>query len=278
MLSQGFKEQIYDIYRYLPPATQVVLISATLPNEILEMTRKFMTDPVRRTLSAGTAGHARDTSTTRPPLAAGAGSDSGQARRADARGHQAVLRRGRAGGVEVRHALRPVRHPHHHAGASPPTPPSPHAPRATFPARPTSSREAALSRCGTASPSPRGPGCAGGHLLQHEEEGRLAHPQDEAGKLHRLLHARGHAAKGARRNHGRVPLGRLARPHRHRRVGPRHRRAAGQPHTHHPLPPSPRRCGRVPLAAPPAPIARPLRCPPCSRADLHLALPARCRS
>ena len=47
MLSQGFKEQIYDIYRYLPPACQVVLISATLPNEILEMTRKFMTDPVR---------------------------------------------------------------------------------------------------------------------------------------------------------------------------------------------------------------------------------------
>ena len=47
MLSRGFKEQIYDIYRYLPPATQVVLISATLPHEILEMTRKFMTDPVR---------------------------------------------------------------------------------------------------------------------------------------------------------------------------------------------------------------------------------------
>jgi ATP-dependent RNA helicase len=47
MLSQGFKEQIYDIYRYLPPACQVVLISATLPNEILEMTNKFMTDPVR---------------------------------------------------------------------------------------------------------------------------------------------------------------------------------------------------------------------------------------
>lgn len=43
----GFKEQIYDVYRYLPPATQVVLISATLPHEILEMTNKFMTDPVR---------------------------------------------------------------------------------------------------------------------------------------------------------------------------------------------------------------------------------------
>lgn len=43
----GFKEQIYDVYRYLPPATQVVLISATLPHEILEMTNKFMTDPIR---------------------------------------------------------------------------------------------------------------------------------------------------------------------------------------------------------------------------------------
>uniref|UniRef100_A0A061SBT7 RNA helicase n=2 Tax=Tetraselmis sp. GSL018 TaxID=582737 RepID=A0A061SBT7_9CHLO len=47
MLSQGFKEQIYDVYRYLPPDTQVVLVSATLPHEVLEMTHKFMTDPVR---------------------------------------------------------------------------------------------------------------------------------------------------------------------------------------------------------------------------------------
>uniref|UniRef100_A0A8C5UZ08 Eukaryotic initiation factor 4A-III n=1 Tax=Microcebus murinus TaxID=30608 RepID=A0A8C5UZ08_MICMU len=47
MLTKGFKEQIYDVYRYLPPATQVVLISATLPREILEMTTKFMTDPIR---------------------------------------------------------------------------------------------------------------------------------------------------------------------------------------------------------------------------------------
>ncbi|KAK2112261.1 Eukaryotic initiation factor 4A-III [Saguinus oedipus] len=46
-LAEGFKEQIYDVYRYLPPATQVVLISATLPHEILEMTNKFMTDPIR---------------------------------------------------------------------------------------------------------------------------------------------------------------------------------------------------------------------------------------
>lgn len=38
--SGRFKEQIYDIYRYLPPETQVVLVSATLPHEVLEMTHK----------------------------------------------------------------------------------------------------------------------------------------------------------------------------------------------------------------------------------------------
>jgi len=47
MLNKGFKEQIYNVYRYLPPKTQVVLLSATLPNDILEMTSKFMTDPIR---------------------------------------------------------------------------------------------------------------------------------------------------------------------------------------------------------------------------------------
>ncbi|KAH9605764.1 hypothetical protein KSS87_012184 [Heliosperma pusillum] len=47
MLSRGFKDQIYHVYRYLSPDLQVVLISATLPNEILEITNKFMTDPVK---------------------------------------------------------------------------------------------------------------------------------------------------------------------------------------------------------------------------------------
>ena len=47
MLNKGFKDQMYDIYRYLPPSTQVVLVSATLPVEVLDMTRKFMNDPVR---------------------------------------------------------------------------------------------------------------------------------------------------------------------------------------------------------------------------------------
>jgi ATP-dependent RNA helicase len=47
MLNRGFKEQIYDIYRFLPPSTQVVLMSATLPQSVLDITRKFMNDPVR---------------------------------------------------------------------------------------------------------------------------------------------------------------------------------------------------------------------------------------
>ena len=37
MLSRGFKEQIYDIYRHLPPGTQVILVSATLHEEVLEV-------------------------------------------------------------------------------------------------------------------------------------------------------------------------------------------------------------------------------------------------
>jgi len=47
MLQKGFKEQIYDIYRYLPETCQVVLVSATLPHVIVEMTKLFMNDPVR---------------------------------------------------------------------------------------------------------------------------------------------------------------------------------------------------------------------------------------
>lgn len=47
MLNRGFAAQIYDIYRYLPSTTQVVLMSATLPASVVAMTRKFMNDPVR---------------------------------------------------------------------------------------------------------------------------------------------------------------------------------------------------------------------------------------
>jgi len=47
MLDKGFKEQIYDIYRHLPPATQVVLVSATLTPDVLAVTNKFMNHPIR---------------------------------------------------------------------------------------------------------------------------------------------------------------------------------------------------------------------------------------
>ncbi|KAL7008793.1 translation initiation factor eIF4A [Cystobasidiomycetes sp. EMM_F5] len=47
MLSQGFRDQIYDIFQLLPPSTQVVLLSATMPAEVLEVTTKFMRDPIR---------------------------------------------------------------------------------------------------------------------------------------------------------------------------------------------------------------------------------------
>ena len=46
MLNRGFKDQIYDIYRYLPPL-QVVLISATMPQEVLDMTKLFMNEPIQ---------------------------------------------------------------------------------------------------------------------------------------------------------------------------------------------------------------------------------------
>lgn len=47
MLNAGFKDQVYDIYRYLPYNTQCIVVSATLPQEILAMTQKFMRNPVR---------------------------------------------------------------------------------------------------------------------------------------------------------------------------------------------------------------------------------------
>merc|ERR1739844_450336 len=47
MLSRGFKDQIYDVFQYLPSEVQVCLFSATMPVEILNMTKRFMRNPVR---------------------------------------------------------------------------------------------------------------------------------------------------------------------------------------------------------------------------------------
>lgn len=47
MLSRGFKDQIYDVFQHLPPSVQVCLFSATMPEDILEISQRFMRDPVR---------------------------------------------------------------------------------------------------------------------------------------------------------------------------------------------------------------------------------------
>lgn len=47
MLSRGFKDQIYDIFQYMPSKVQVCLFSATIPEEILEISTRFMRTPVR---------------------------------------------------------------------------------------------------------------------------------------------------------------------------------------------------------------------------------------
>ena len=46
MLSRGFKDQIYDIFRELSGNIQVVLLSATMPEEVLDVTKRFMRDPI----------------------------------------------------------------------------------------------------------------------------------------------------------------------------------------------------------------------------------------
>jgi len=47
MLSQGFSEQMYELFRFLPRDVQVALFSATLPPEVLDISKQFMRDPVR---------------------------------------------------------------------------------------------------------------------------------------------------------------------------------------------------------------------------------------
>lgn len=47
MLSRGFKDQIHDLFKSIPSDTQVVLLSATMPADVLEVTKKFMLDPIQ---------------------------------------------------------------------------------------------------------------------------------------------------------------------------------------------------------------------------------------
>ena len=47
MLSRGFKEQVYEIFQYITKECQVCLFSATMPDIALDISRKFMRDPIR---------------------------------------------------------------------------------------------------------------------------------------------------------------------------------------------------------------------------------------
>mmetsp|Transcript_43295 Transcript_43295/g.80470 ORF Transcript_43295/g.80470 Transcript_43295/m.80470 type:complete len:417 (-) Transcript_43295:113-1363(-) len=47
MLSGLFQEQVYEIFKYLSENVQVCLFSATLPLHVMDLTERFMRDPVR---------------------------------------------------------------------------------------------------------------------------------------------------------------------------------------------------------------------------------------
>lgn len=47
MLSRGFKDQIYEIFQFIPKQSQICIFSATMPQQALELTEKFMQNPTR---------------------------------------------------------------------------------------------------------------------------------------------------------------------------------------------------------------------------------------
>ncbi len=47
MLSAGFKDQMYKIFQYMPNNIQIGLFSATMPNELQELTSKFLRSPIK---------------------------------------------------------------------------------------------------------------------------------------------------------------------------------------------------------------------------------------
>ena len=46
LLSNDFKSQIYNIFQFMPDNIQVALFSATLPNDLINITNKFMRNPI----------------------------------------------------------------------------------------------------------------------------------------------------------------------------------------------------------------------------------------
>ena len=52
MLSTGFKEQIYNIFKYLSNNIQIALFSATMPPMLYNLTDKFMRNPIKITVKS----------------------------------------------------------------------------------------------------------------------------------------------------------------------------------------------------------------------------------
>lgn len=54
MLSYGFQSQIQELFQYFNSNIQVAIFSATMPNEIIRLTDKFMNNPIKLTMRAET--------------------------------------------------------------------------------------------------------------------------------------------------------------------------------------------------------------------------------
>lgn len=47
MLSKGFMDQIQEVIMAMPGTAQFVILSATMPPDVLDITKKFMTNPIK---------------------------------------------------------------------------------------------------------------------------------------------------------------------------------------------------------------------------------------
>ena len=47
LLSKGFKDQIHDVFQHINCEAQIALFSATIPKEMINLTNKFMRDPIK---------------------------------------------------------------------------------------------------------------------------------------------------------------------------------------------------------------------------------------
>ena len=47
MLSSGFKDQMYKIFQYMPNNIQIGLFSATMPDDLQDLTNKFLRNPIK---------------------------------------------------------------------------------------------------------------------------------------------------------------------------------------------------------------------------------------